>query len=329
MTTQAPHPLPVSVVIPTYQRPDALVDCVRSLLEGTVLPSEIIIVGREDDESTRQALRQLSAGPKDSVSVRSGWVRRPGHMPPVEAGLQMASEPLVAVIDDDVTVSSAWLESMLIHFTDPSVGVVGGRVQVPGQAPGKLKGKPGHVTWYGRTWGNVASQEGDRAVEVDTVMEANWVWRRDLLRSLRMDPVLNYDDASMYGLDLCLQARAAGFRILYEPRALVLHHVKPRAPELDRTNRPARAFSYSRNYTYIMMKHLPGWRKVAFLAWWLGLGERAASGVGAAVADALSGRKHSPGETRRVFSGKFEGIRLWLRGREMPPSNSQGAIHDG
>ena len=93
MTTQAPHPLPVSVVIPTYQRPDALVDCVRSLLEGTVLPNEIIIVGREDDESTRQALRQLSAGPKDSVSVRSVWVRRPGHMPPVEAGLQPPLPP--------------------------------------------------------------------------------------------------------------------------------------------------------------------------------------------------------------------------------------------
>jgi GT2 family glycosyltransferase len=319
------HPVrrQVSVVIPTYRRPSALIECIRSLLAGTVLPGEIIVVGRADDESTRQAVLSETIL-CDLVRIRSHWVNQPGHIPPVEAGLRIATGHIVAIIDDDVTVSEPWLETILTPFTDPAVGVVGGRVTIPGESPGRLKGKPGHLTWYGKSWGNVASLEGDRAVEVDTVIECNWAWRSDLLRSLRMDPILNYDDAAMYGLDLCLQAKAAGFRVLYEPRALVLHHVKPRAPELDRANRPARVFSYCRNYTYIMMRHLPGWRKAAFLAWWFGVGERAAGGVGALAADALSGRKHLPGETGRVFAGKFEGIRLWLRGRRAPSPEPPG-----
>jgi GT2 family glycosyltransferase len=312
------------VVVPTYRRPDALVDCVGSILAGAVLPDEIIVVGREDDEATRQALGPLCGRAKGSAAIRPGWVRLPGHIPPVETGVGMAAGQLVAIVDDDVTVSHAWLESLLVHFTDPAVGVVGGRVAVPGESPGKLKGKPGRLSWYGHTWGNVASLDGDDALEVDTVMECNWMWRGELLRSLPMDPVLNYDDASMYGLDLCLRAKAAGFRVLYEPRALVLHHVKPRAPELDRANRPARVFSYSRNYTYIMMKNLPAWRKAAFLAWWFGVGESAAGGVGAVVVDALARRRHLPGETRRAFSGRFHGIRLWLTAGRTASPHSPG-----
>ncbi|HVC00471.1 MAG TPA: glycosyltransferase [Candidatus Dormibacteraeota bacterium] len=302
-----------SVVIPTYLRPDALEACVRSLFEGAAQPDEIVVIGRESDQATRQLLESWGSGSLGAAGLRCAWVKVAGHIPPVDAGLHLATGELVAFLDDDVTVTHGWLPAILRHFSDPSVGVVGGRVVVPGVAPYKLRGKPGRVTWFGKTWGNVAAMDGERVVEVDTVMECNWVWRRALLGSLDMDPVLNFDDAAMYGLDLCLQAKALGYRVLYDPQALVYHHVKPRAPELDRAERPPRAFAYCRNYTYIMLKNLPRWRIPVFLAWWFGVGERAAVGLGAWLANALSDRKHQRGETRRSLAGKIEGIRLWLR----------------
>jgi GT2 family glycosyltransferase len=315
MTAQHPESVQVSVVVPTYQRPDALVECVRSLLAGAVLPSEIIVVGRADDESTRQVVPELCSTAPDSVRIRSDWVTQPGHIPPVEAGVRLASGHIIAIVDDDVTVSRGWLEAVFASFADPTVGVVSGPAIVPGSWPGKLKGKPGCLTWYGRAWGNLASLQVERAVEVDTVLEGNCAWRGDLLRALRIDPLLNFDDACMYGLDLCLEAKAAGFRVLYEPRANVLHHTKPRAPELDRAYRPARVFSYCRNHTYIMLKRLSGWRKAVFLVWWFGMGERVAVGIGVLIADALTGRKRQRGEAGRAFAGRIEGIRLWLRAR--------------
>ena len=305
----------VSVVVPSFRRPDALADCVHSLSEGSVLPDEIIVAGRQGDAPTRSMVERLCASLGGTVPIRSCWVSLPGHVPPVEEGLKAAKEELVAIVDDDCTVSRGWLESLLAPFSDPSVGVVGGRVVVPGQSSGRPRGKPGHVTWYGQTWGNVASLDGEVAMEVDTVMECNWAWQRHLLNSLEIDPALNFDDASMYGLDLCLGAKAAGFRILYEPRALVLHHVKPRTPELDRADRPARTFSYCRNYTYIMLKRLPVWRKCVFLVWWFAMGEGLAEGAGAFAANMLSGRKHAPGVTRGAFAGRVEGLRIWLRTR--------------
>jgi GT2 family glycosyltransferase len=303
----------LSVVIPTYRREGALINCVQSILQGSELPSEILIVGRAGDKETESALDRLRNDSQSKVSIRPAWVKIPGHIPPIEMGLQLATNDLIAFLDDDVTVSEDWLRTLLPNFADPSVGVVGGRVVVPGVPIPKLKGKPGLVSWYGKHWGNIASVQGEKAVLVDGVMECNWIWRSSLLRSIEFDPLLNFDDASMYGLDLCLQARRRGFRVLYDPRVLVHHHIAPRARELDRADRPRRIFAYCRNFTYIMLNRLPWWRKPIFLAWWVAVGERTGWGIGALVADILLRGTRDDRHLVSSFLGKIEGARLWLK----------------
>ena len=305
----------VSVVIPTYRRPAALLECLQSLLRGTVQPTEIIVAGRQGDTETEQAVADFSVSLSPEINFHPVWVTVPGHIPPVEAGIHSASCELVAVIDDDVTVESDWLEKTLPHFSDPAIGVVGGRVIVPGVPVPRLKGKPGRVSWYGKHWGNVASMEGENTVEVDTVMECNWIWRRDLLLSLQFDPILKFDDSSMYGLDLTLQAKEKGFRVAYDPRIVVLHHVAPRAEELDRANRPRRIYSYCRNYTYIMLKRSPWWRRPIFLGWWFLIGSHGAWGPVGLAADVLIRGRRTDRHSGAAFRGMLEGARIWLSSR--------------
>lgn len=305
--------LPVSIVIPTYLRPETLLKCVESILAGSRRPEEIVIVRRAGDRGTEEAIATIEAAAHAGVRIRSASVATPGHIPPVKTGLQAASSELVATLDDDVTVTPGWLSSIVSHFSDPTIGVVGGRVLVPGTSPQKLKGRPGCVSWYGKAWGNIGSLEVTSTIEVDSVMECNWIWRRELLASLEFDPVLNFDDAAMYGLDLCLQAKKQGFRVLYDPEALVYHHVAPRAPELDRQKRGPRSFSYCRNYTYIMLKRLPIWRRSAFLAWWFLIGERGGWGLGSLLADMLRAGWRKERHVGQAWRGKMEGIRLRLR----------------
>jgi len=302
-----------SVVIPTYRRPEMLRNCVASLLAGSQQPDEIVIVGRKGDVGTEDAIATIDAARHSGVKIRSAWVTEPGHVPPVEAGVRSATGDWVAVVDDDVTVTPEWLASLAPHFARADVGVVGGRVLVPGEAPRKPKGKPGCVSWYGKIWGNLGSMDGPRAWEVDNVMEGNCVWRRDLLTSLTFDPALNFDDASMYGLDLCLQAKKRGYKVIYEPRALVYHHTAPRTPELDRRERGPRVYGYCRNYTYIILKRFPFWRRLVFLVWYFLIGERDAWGLGALVFDKLSGDWSRNRHVAQAWRGKIEGIRLWLR----------------
>lgn len=302
--------LPVSIIIPTYLRPETLLKCVESILAGSRRPEEIVIVSRAGDVGTETAIANIGAAAHAGVRIRSASVTARGHIPPIQAGLQVASGGLVATLDDDVTVTPEWLSSIISHFADPTIGVVGGRVLVPGTAPQKLRGKPGCVSWYGKAWGNIGSLDVTGAIEVDSVMECNWIWRRELLASLEFDPVLNFDDAAMYGLDLCLQAKKRGFKVLYDPRALVYHHVAPRAPELDRQKRGPRSFSYCRNYTYIMLQRLPIWRRSAFLAWSFLIGERGGWGLGSLLADTLRAGWRKERYVGQAWRGKMEGIRL-------------------
>ena len=192
---------------------------------------------------------------------------------------------------------------------------MGGQVITPVCQPARLKGKPGCISWYGKHWGNIASLQGDSPIEVEGVMEGNCAWRRQLLASLQFDPILNFDDAVMYGLDLCLQAKGKGLRVFYEPRAVVFHHAAQRAPDLDRNDRPRRIFSYTRNYTYIMLKRLPWWRRPIFLAWWFFVGERTGWGLGAVLADALMRRTPPPRDVWGAFRGKVEGVRVLISRR--------------
>jgi GT2 family glycosyltransferase len=289
-----------------------LLKCVASILEGSRLPDEILIVGRKGDAGTENAIATIDVEQHPSVKVRSAWVTEPGHVPPVETGVLTASCDLVAVVDDDVTVTPDWLSLMASHFSDPTIGVVGGRVFYPGEPLPKKKGKPGCISWYGKSWGNLGSETGPDTLEVDSVMEGNCIWRRDLLASLEFDPVLNFDEAAMYGLDLCLQAKEQGFKLVYDPRALVYHHVAPRATELSRQDRGPRLYCYCRNYSYIILKRFPLWRRAVFLGWWFLIGERGGWGLGAIAVDAVRRRPQWRNEAMPALAGKVAGLRLWV-----------------
>lgn len=307
MSMKAPR---VSVVIPTWRRALWLDRCLRALLDQEPIPTEVIVVGRDEDPEARAVARRAAQGAR--LPVRWVEVSRPGHVAPVKRGLQEAQGEMVAFLDDDTEPRPPWLAVLLQPFEDPRVACVGGRVVTPGFR-GVVRRNAGRVGWYGKHGANVGAREDPSPVEVDGVMEGNWVWRRNVLSRLEFDPIFDFDDAAMYGLDLCLQARHLGYRIVYEPRARVIHHGAPRDAALDRGDRPRRTHSYSRNYTYLALKHLRGVRRLAFAAWWWGVGERGSYGLAKGLAD-ISFKRAAWSDLTVSFRGKRAGVRAW-RGR--------------
>ena len=302
----------MTVVIPTWRRAAWLERCLHALGQQTYSPAEVIVVGRAEDMEAQAVVH--SAAERRRLLVR--WVAADGsgHVAPVRRGFAEAAGEVVAFLDDDTEPLAGWLVALLGPFSDSGVACVGGRVVTPG-VKGRVHRDAGRVRWYGRHIGNIGAYEAPGPVEVDGVMEGNCAWRRAVLARLHFDPVLDFDDASMYGLDLCLQARALGYRVVYQPAARVVHHAVARSPELDRRDRPKRVFCYSRNYTYIALKHFSIPRRAMFLTWWWLVGEDGAFGLARAM-DGFVRRQNGVGaEIRAASAGKVEGWRKWRDGR--------------
>ena len=114
-----------SVVIGTRDRPHLLHATVESILAGTVVPDEIIVV---DQSSHPQPLTRLQPE-RRSNAVRHLPVTTAGLSAARNIGLRAARHDVVAVTDDDMIASPRWLEALLeaLRRGGPAV-VVTGRV---------------------------------------------------------------------------------------------------------------------------------------------------------------------------------------------------------
>ena len=117
--------LPCSVVVCTasHQRAQLLRSCVRSLLSGTRVPDEILVVVDQNPSLSAE----LSASLPGCVRLLES--PRPGLSEARNAGIHECSSDVVAFVDDDATVEPNWLASILSEFEAEAETVgVGGTV---------------------------------------------------------------------------------------------------------------------------------------------------------------------------------------------------------
>ena len=104
----------VSIVIPTFRRPELLRLAVESCLKQTNelrLRCEIVVVDNSPEESARPMVEKFAkvstlpityvSAPKPNISLARN------------AGLERSRAPLVAFLDDDEQASPAWLDHMV------------------------------------------------------------------------------------------------------------------------------------------------------------------------------------------------------------------------
>ena len=109
----------ILVTISTFERPEMIGRCVESVLAGTELPLEIVVVDQSRDERTREVLD----------SLRSELVRYEHHWPPSISGarnraVELARGEYAAIVDDDCEMPVDWitrLRSELERFDNPDV----------------------------------------------------------------------------------------------------------------------------------------------------------------------------------------------------------------
>src|SRR5947209_14184450 len=95
---------PTSVVVCSRGRPDLLADMVASVLAGATTPDELIVVDQSDEP--HPMLASLEGTPECVVRYRHTAVI--GASAARNAGIEIASHPVIALVDDDVLVAADW-----------------------------------------------------------------------------------------------------------------------------------------------------------------------------------------------------------------------------
>ncbi|WDF54610.1 glycosyltransferase family 2 protein [Mucilaginibacter sp. KACC 22063] len=122
----------VSVVIPTYRRPQLLKNCLAALLEQTMTDFEIIVVSDGPDSATADLINNMQA----QAPVR--YLPLPHKKGPAAArnyGWQNATAEIIAFTDDDCLPESNWLIEIVRAIEGNGNIAITGKVIVPVSYP--------------------------------------------------------------------------------------------------------------------------------------------------------------------------------------------------
>ena len=104
-----------SIIIPTYNRPESLKDCILSILEQTVMPNEIIIV----DDGNLSGIPFKNELSEAGVNCRYFKKNVPGLTESRNTGVKLSTGEIVFFLDDDVVLFRNYLEEILgIYYQD-------------------------------------------------------------------------------------------------------------------------------------------------------------------------------------------------------------------
>lgn len=210
--------LTASVVIPTYNRVDYISTCLEHVGRQTIPPVDVIVVDASPDDGTQRIVERYPA----VTYVRSPHGR--GTTATSRAiGLERSSGDVIVYLDDDAYPAPTWLAELLKRYGPPGVAGVGGRTDNgrPGEE-GEGLDQIGKLLPTGQLTGYFAARSpGD--VEVDHLLGANMSMRRDVIRELGGIRDFYPGTCLREESDIALRARAAGYRLIYTPDAVVRH----------------------------------------------------------------------------------------------------------
>jgi GT2 family glycosyltransferase len=221
-----------ALALPRFTRPDVSIvmtvrtgaelteRCLRAILHsGDRVAYEVVIVDDAADTDTRALLDAV-----DGANVLGNDAQL-GYVYSINRGCGAARGRHFVLLDSDTEPQPGWL-SALVGRADSAddIGVVTTKLVYP---DGTLQ-EAGGIVWQDGTPGSYGNGHDPTAPEYNCLREVDYgsaaalLVRRELWRAAGGFDEL-YQPRCFEDVDLCFAARALGWRVLYEPRALAMH----------------------------------------------------------------------------------------------------------
>lgn len=241
----------VTVVIPTLNRAQPIVDLVNDLLQQKYPSFAIIVV--DQTAAVNTALSKLAASHFQVKIIRPDIV---GTCHARNVGVAAATGEIIVFLDDDVRLPDrGFLAGHAKNYSDPTVGGVAGRVNDRNETLNReQQGPVCRVTATGRIFGNAASNIRQ---DVNAPRGANMSFRKTAIFQVGGFDEQFRGNAMREETDFSLRVVKAGWRIVYDPSASATHlSLQGGSRSADRL-RWYRDFFF--NESYFFLKHFSRW----------------------------------------------------------------------
>lgn len=309
------HPpfLSVTVIVPTYRRPDQLAGCLDGLVRQTLAPVQVIVTVRDGDPASADVARRYAG----ALPMQVVGIGVPGQVAAINRGMDHAGGDIVAITDDDAIPHPDWVERIEAWYrSDPRIGGVGGRDHVyhDGVPETGAATVVGRLQWFGRVIGN-HHLDVAAAQDVDVLKGANWSFRRAAIDGQRLNTRLRGSGAQVRNeVDFCLRLSRRGWRLVYDPLVAVDHFPAVRF-DIDQRGaghfHPLAQENASFNDTLALMAHFGPANRAVFAAWALLVGTCEFPGAAQWARLALRGDRHAGAKLRATLRGRLAGMREW------------------
>jgi GT2 family glycosyltransferase/glycosyltransferase involved in cell wall biosynthesis len=181
----------------------------------------VVLVDNASSDGTGELLASLEG---DVKVIRNAT--NEGFVLACNAGAAASSGRYVLFLNNDTTPRPGWLEALVAAAeADPAVGAVGSKLVYP---DGNLQEAGGLIFQDGGGWNFGKGDDPERPVynqpcEVDYCSGASLMVRKDAFDRLGGFD-LRYAPAYYEDTDLCFGLRGIGFKVVYCPTSVVVHH---------------------------------------------------------------------------------------------------------
>jgi len=239
----------VSVVVISYNSARSMLGCLQSLSGSEGLRLTIHVI----DNSPSDGPQAILEGPFPSVILTKSPVNL-GFAGAANLGIRLSRSDTVILMNPDVTVNRTTLRFLADALQrDPKAAIAGCKLLYPDgktiqHAGGTLSYPLALANHYG--YGEQDQGQYDELREVDYATGAVLAVKKPAI-----DAIGWFDEgfypAYFEETDLCYRARQAGYRVLYVPQAVAIHH------ESETTGRDTFQYYhfYHRNRLRFVLKH--------------------------------------------------------------------------